>query len=263
MLSSFFDSHRILAIAHRGGARLRPENTLAAFDHAVSLEVDAIELDVRLSRDHDPVVIHDARLDRTTDATGPVSGLSVAELGRLDAGYRFGPDQGFPFRGQGVGIVTLREVLARFPFLPFIIEVKGESEELARRTIGVIVEMGAEGRVVVGGFNARSMRAARAAGPKLTTSACTPEVRWALYRSYLGLAPRPTGYRLFQVPEVKGATRVVSRRFVQAASRAGVPVQVWTVNEADDMRRLVEWGVRAIISDRPDTAVDVVQQLSR
>ena len=235
---------------------------MPAFEHAVSLGVDAIELDVRFSRDREPVVIHDDRLDRTTNAKGPVSHLSAAELRCVDAGCRFDPGLGFPMRDLGIGVVTLAEVLARFPDLPFIVEIKGDSEELARRTVGVIDEARAGGRVVIGGFNPVSMRAARRAGPTLTTSACTPEVRSALYRSFVRMRPKPTGYRLFQVPEIRGGTRVVSPRFVRAAVRAGVPVQVWTVNEADDMRRLVAWGVRAIISDRPDTAVAVVRGLS-
>jgi glycerophosphoryl diester phosphodiesterase len=262
MLSSFFAADRVLAIAHRGGARLQPENTAAAFDHAVAIGVDAIELDVRLSRDAEPVVIHDATLDRTTDRRGPVSARSVAELARVDAGFQFGAEAGYPARGQGLGILTLGEVLDRYRRLPLVIEIKGESRELAERTVAVIRAVDASDRVVIGGFNPVTMAAARRAGPELVTSAATPEVRWALYRSYVGLSPRPTGYRLFQVPETRGLRRVVSPRFVRAAARAGVPVQVWTVNEADAMRRLIAWGVRAIISDRPDTAVAVVRGLS-
>ncbi len=96
-------------IAHRGGSKLRPENTLAAFDHAVTLGVDAIECDVQLSRDGEVVVIHDATLDRTTDARGPVSSLSAAELGRVDAGFHFGAAQGHPCRGKGVYVPRLAE----------------------------------------------------------------------------------------------------------------------------------------------------------
>ena len=120
-------------------------------------------------------------------------------------------------------------------------------------------EAGATDRVVIGGFHAETMAAARAAGPELVTSASTPEVRRALYRSYVWVAPRPTGYRLFQVPEWRHGRRVVSRQFVRGATRAGVPVQVWTVNAEDAMRRLLAWGVRGLISDRPDVAVDVVK----
>src|SRR3569832_2003497 len=94
---------RLTAFAHRGCAGLRPENTRAAFAHAASLGVDGCELDVRLSRDGEVVVIHDATLERTTDADGPVSALTADELGRVDAGFRFKPEDGFPWRRRGQG----------------------------------------------------------------------------------------------------------------------------------------------------------------
>src|SRR5207244_43725 len=99
VVQSFLSLSHVTAIAHRGGSKLRPENTLVAFDHAVSLGVDAIECDVHLSRDRELVVIHDPTLDRTTDARGPVSAMSAAELARVDAGFRFGGDGRHPFRG--------------------------------------------------------------------------------------------------------------------------------------------------------------------
>src|SRR5262245_27778003 len=119
MFPPFSSPDNILTIAHRGGARLRPENTMAAFAHAVSLGVDAIELDVRLSRDREPVVIHDATLDRTTDAQGAVANLTAAELARVDAGARFAASGDIPARDRG--IVTLAEVLARWPQVPFVV----------------------------------------------------------------------------------------------------------------------------------------------
>ena len=96
-----------VVIAHRGGARLRPENTLEAFEHALTLGVDALECDVHLSRDGDAVVIHDPTLDRTTDARGPVRAWTAADLASVDAGYRFEVDAGFPFRGRGIGKALL------------------------------------------------------------------------------------------------------------------------------------------------------------
>src|SRR5262245_29945224 len=92
-----------VAIAHRGGSKRRPENTLVAFSHALSVGVDAVECDVRLSRDGQPVVIHDETLDRTTDRTGRVAALTAAELAQVDAAHHFGAAEGFPFRAHGVG----------------------------------------------------------------------------------------------------------------------------------------------------------------
>src|SRR6478672_9388970 len=101
MLDSVLSLDRLTTIAHRGGGKLRPENTLAAFDHALQLGVDAIECDVHLSRDGEVVVIHDPTLDRTTDASGQVSDMTAAELANVDAGFRFSSNGGFPYRDAG------------------------------------------------------------------------------------------------------------------------------------------------------------------
>src|SRR5579864_6919321 len=116
---------RVVAIAHRGGSRLRPENTLAAFDHALTLGVDGLECDVHLSSDGEVVVIHDDRLDRTTNASGPVAARTAADLGRLDAGFRFDEAAGFPYRGCGIGVPRLADLLDRAASVPLIIEIKG------------------------------------------------------------------------------------------------------------------------------------------
>src|SRR5262245_7223078 len=121
----------LVAIAHRGGSKLRPENTAVAFEHASTLGVDGFECDVHLSKDGEPVVIHDPTLDRTTDATGPVRALTAAELARVDAGHHFNPVAGFPFRGKAGGVPRLVDLLSRHRDLPWIIEIKGDRTETA------------------------------------------------------------------------------------------------------------------------------------
>src|SRR5438874_310131 len=95
-LSDLLSLSRVVVIAHRGGSKLRPENTMAAFDYGFALGADAVECDVHLSRDGEVVVIHDSTLDRTTDSTGPVAGLTADELARVDAGFRFGANAMYP-----------------------------------------------------------------------------------------------------------------------------------------------------------------------
>jgi len=245
-----------LVYAHRGGAALRPENTLAAFDHGLTLGADGLELDVHLSRDGVVVVHHDATLDRTTDATGPIAARSAADLAGVDAGYRFAPDAGvFPYRGQGWGVPTLRQVLSRYP-VPLIIELKTADPALARITVDEIRAAQAIERVTVGSFSYRAVREIRRLEPKIATGAAREETRWALYRSWVRWPVRDTAYREFQVPERAGGTTIVTPRFIDLAHGAGLPVKVWTVNERADIDRLLGWGVDGIISDRPDIAVD-------
>jgi glycerophosphoryl diester phosphodiesterase len=248
-------------IAHRGGSALRPENTFAAFDHGLSLGADGLELDVHLSRDGVVVVHHDATLERTTNGSGPVAACTASELAHLDAGYHFGPPR-FEFRGQAGGIPTLADVLRRYRGIPIIVELKVNDPAMAERTIDDIRAAGALDRVAVGSFGTRVLRAARAYEPNLITGSSKEETRLALYRSWVRWPVRHPAYDAYQVPEVAGTTRVVSPRFVQYAHESGVAVQVWTVDRADDMRRLISWGVDGIISDRPDIAVDVVRKLA-
>ena len=228
---------RPLVYAHRGGAALRPENTIDAFDHGLSVGADGLELDVHLSRDGVVVVHHDETLERTTDARGPIAAFTADELARVDAGYWF-----------------------RDPRL--IIELKVNDQELAARTIEEVRAADAVSRVALGSFGWRVLRAARTIEPRIPTGAAREETRWALYRSWIGWPLGKTAYREFQVPERSGKTMIVSPRFVAHAHRAGLAVKVWTVNDAEDMRRLLGWGADALISDRPDLAVEVVRSVA-
>jgi glycerophosphoryl diester phosphodiesterase len=256
-MKQFLDLDRRFAIAHRGGARRRPENTMTAFDDAVTLGVDAIELDVHLSRDQQPVVIHDPTLDRTTNTRGAVADYTADALRRCDAAYAFEDSGEFPFRGQDIGVPTLESVLRRHRDMPFMVELKGASAELAARAVDVVRRCDAVERVSFGSFSAVPLAVIRASGLPFITSAAVPEGLRALARSWFFVGPGRPAYQLFQVPEVRRGLRVVSPRFVRLARAAGLPVHVWVVNDADAMRRLLNWGVTGIISDRPDMAMKV------
>jgi glycerophosphoryl diester phosphodiesterase len=252
-----------LIYAHRGGAALRPENTIEAFDHGLALGADGLELDVHLSRDGIVVVHHDDTLERTTGSRGRIASYTADELAQVDAGYWFQPAGAvgeYPFRGAGIGVPTLRAVLERYRDTRLIVELKVNDPELARRTIDEIRAADAIDRVALGSFGWRVLNAARAYEPRIATGAAREETRWALYRSWVGLPLGRTRYREFQVPERAGATTIVTPHFVAHAHRAGVPVKVWTVNEASDMRRFLGWGADALISDRPDVAVGVIRE---
>ena len=249
-----------LVFAHRGGSKLRPENTVVAFDHGLACGADGLEFDVRLSSDGVPMVHHDETLDRTTSGTGPLSAMTAVQLEQVDAGHHFRSVHGEAFRGRGCRIPRLQDVLARYPGIPIIMELKGGDPDVARRAVALVRAAGAVGRVCFAGFSDTVVRAARSEGVDVVTSAARDEIRWFLYRSWFAVAPRRTIYQALQVPESAGMTRVVSPRFVRAARRAGLPVAVWTVDAPADMERLLSWGVRGVISDRPDLAVPVVRR---
>jgi glycerophosphoryl diester phosphodiesterase len=244
--------------AHRGGCDLGPENTIAAFDIGLASGADGLEFDVHLSSDGVAVVCHDETLDRTTGASGPVRARTAAELAQVDAGCRYRDPQGaYPFRQCGVGVPTLREVLARYPDIPIIVEMKVNTEAMGRAVAADVRAADAQDRVCAAGYGQRAIDAARAALPGMPTSACHAEVRMAVYRSMAGWPVRRVPYEMYQVPERAGIIPVATRRFIRHAHQAGLQIQVWTVDVEGDMRRLLEWGVDGLISNRPDLAVRV------
>lgn len=249
--------------AHRGGAALAPENTITAFDRGLACGADGLELDVCLSRDGVVVVHHDTRLERTTNLQGAVADRTAAELAKADAAFSFDASHGFPLRGRGIGVPTLADVLARYRDVPIVIELKDNRAELARRVIDVVRAANAPDRVCVGAVDLRVLRTLRALAPEVATGAAHAEVRWALYRSWCHWPVARARYCAYQVPERVGSTRVVSPRFVNEARRAGLAVQVWTVDAPDDARRLLTWGVDALITDRPDLTAPVVREHDR
>ena len=251
----FSDSPQVFA--HRGGCDLGPENTIAAFDIGMATGADGLELDVHLSADGIVVVHHDKTLDRTTNASGPIGARTAQELERVDAGYWFMRGDGYPFRGQGIGVPTLGAVLARYRGIPTIIEIKVYTAEMGQAVAEEIRRADALEYVCVAGYGLASARAARAALPGVAASAAQPEVRLAVYRSILRCPVRRAAYQTYQVPEWAEATRIVTPRFVRHAHAANLKVQVWTVDEEADMRRLLNWGIDGLISNRPDLAVRV------
>jgi len=229
-----------LVYAHRGGAALRPENTIAAFDHGLACGADGLEFDVHLARDGVVVIHHDETLDRTTTGRGRVADRTAAELEAFD-------------------VPALADVLGRYPDVPLIIELKGDSSELARRVVDLLRAAHAVERTALGCFYYGPLNTARAYEPALRTGASREETRWALYRSWIGWPLGTTAYHELQVPERSGLTKIVSPRFIRHAHKSRLPVKVWTVNDPDDMRRLVAWGVDALITDRPDLAVPIAR----
>ena len=243
------DPTRHPIIGHRGASGLAPENTIASFDLALAQGADAFEFDIRLTADAIPVVFHDATLDRTTDATGPISSRSLADLQPIDAGARFTADGvTFPYRGQGVRIPTLTEVLARYPDLPMLVELKlveaGEPVRLA------LLAAGAADRVVVASFHQRAVDPFRR--PPFLPGASRREIVDLALRSFLRLKPRDRGVVLYPVPDrYRGWIPVPTWRFVRNASIHGRPVHVWTINDVPTAEALWSIGCAGMITNFP------------
>lgn len=248
----FLDHPGPIAFAHRGGRGVAPENTLPAFESAIELGYRYLETDVHLTRDGILVVFHDPRLDRITDRTGAIEELGIADVEAADAGHAFSADGGitFPFRGRGVTVPRLEELLARWPQARVNIDPK--SDRCVVPLADLIERHCAWGRVCIGSFSDRRLRRIRALGRGRACTSMGPNaVRLARTMTTTGWMPRQAADCL-QVPISRGRIRIVTARLVAAAHRARLPVHVWTVNDEATMHELLELGADGIMSDELD-----------
>jgi glycerophosphoryl diester phosphodiesterase len=237
-------------IAHRGASGSAPENTMPAFQLALQQGADAIELDVRLTADGVPVVLHDAALDRTTDHRGLLRNHTLAELREIDAGARCTMDGGrtFPFRQGAIRIPTLADVLRGFPEVPVLVEIKEVAAQEAVRE--VVLEERAVERCVLASEQHAALEVFRK--PPFAVAASGAEIG-SLYRgTLLRRIPTQVVYRTLSVPERHRGLRVPTRAFVAAARRLGCPVHVWTINDPTTARRLWDTGVAGIVTNFPE-----------
>ncbi len=220
-------------VGHRGAAGTHPENTLPSFDAALGAGADAFELDVHAAKDGVPVVIHDPTLNRTTNATGPVSAMTSDQLRGVDA-------------GSGAYVPTLAEVLERYPTTPMIVEFKERA--VTHAVLALLRKLGAIDRVLLGAFDHSVLAPARTGEFHLSASRRETARVWVAARLGISIGGRFGG---FTVPERQGALRVVDSKFLRATVRSGKPVHVWMVDSVDDASRLRAMGVAGIITNFP------------
>ena len=237
----FLDHALPLAFAHRGGAEEYPENSLAAFRAATHMGFRYLETDVHLTADGVVVAFHDDVLDRVTDGSGAVADLMWDEL--RDA------------RIQGTEpIPTMAELFETFPDARFNIDAK--SEAVVEPLLALVRRQGAVDRVCIGAFDDARLARIRSS----MVGVCTVLGPNAIARLKAGSVRVPVGRvagDCAQVPVKHGRWTVVERRFVRAAHRRGLQVHVWTIDDADEMDRLLDLGVDGIMTDRPSVLRDV------
>ncbi len=258
----YLEGKKPLVMAHRGGGGLWPENTMYAFERAVAMGVDALEIDIHATADGEIVVMHDDRVDRLTDGAGPIKSYTLSELKKLDAGYRWTDDGGktYPYRGLGITIPTLEEVFAAFPGVRVNIDIKQAYPSIVAPFARLIHRYERLDSVLVGSFHFGQLTRFRNALPQAATAAGDREVLsfYALSRLLLSGAYLPRA-DAFQIPEYYGRMQIITPRFIRDAHAHNMQVHVWTVNEAADMRRLIDWGVDGIITDYPDRLLSIVE----
>lgn len=233
---------------------------MAAFAGALELGSDMIEMDVHLTADGVPVVIHDGAVDRTTDGAGPVSSFTSDQLKSLDAGYRFrsGSEARFPYRGTGVTVPTLREVFSAFPAAHIIVDAKDNDSRLADAMITLVREFDRADRTLLSSFHHDVLVHFRERAPEASTNGSERELKPLLVATWVffsGLIS-PT-YEAVLVPTHDGRIPVTTRRFIRGAQSRNLFVAAWTINDPDEMIALAARGINGIITDRPDLALTV------
>ena len=237
-------------IGHRGNRAHAPENTLESLRQAVALGVDAVEFDLRVTRDGTLVVIHDETLDRTTNGSGPVALRTVTELKGLDAGAGFTPDGGrtFPWRGRGVRVATFDEIIESLPReLPCIIELKTPA---ATELLRVAVRRhDIAHRIIVAAFD--PPRRARFAAPALRSVRARPMSSVWCFLRCCDDASLPSSSRRSASRRYWHGIPVPIAALARALRDSGTVIHVWTVNDPAYALRLWREGVQGILSDDP------------
>ena len=242
--SAFPYGNRPLNFGHRGASALAPENTLAAFQKAREMGAHGVELDVMLSTDGEVMVRHDNELERTTDGHGRVRDKTLTELKSLDAGSWFGPQ----FAGERIPM--LREVCI-WAAQDMLLNIELKSVAITRtpleeKTVAIVREFGLERRVVLSSFNPFSLRRVRQIAPELHTGLLYAEdLPIYLRRAWLRPLARPAALH----PHYP----MVTDSYLDWARGKGYRVNVWTVDVAAEMQRLIAQRVDTIITNRPDT----------
>jgi len=260
----YFDLPPPISIAHRGCAGEAPENTIVAFERALDQGAVVLESDLHASRDGVPVLIHDATVDRVTEGSGRVADLSADALQRLDAGHRFSPDGGrsHPYRDRGVRIPSLEEAFGKFPGIRFNLEIKAPSPRLLEATLELVAAHGRESlTLLTAGDDAimQRLRARLAAlAEPIAQGASERDIREFLSCAAAGKEPA-RGPMALQIPPDFGGQPLVDAALIDFAHARGIRVDVWTINDPAEMRRLLELGADGIITDYPGRLAGVIR----
>ncbi len=250
-MADFYHERPVINMGHRGAREAAPENTISSFQTAEAMGAHGIELDVMLSKDDRLIVIHDYDFDATTDGKGPVKEYTLAEIKKLDAGSWF--DESF----TGERIPILEEVIeALHPATLINIELKTESpatDGLENMVVEVIQKYDLYNRVVVSSFNPIALLRVKIADKKIPVGLLyAPDLPRYLSEGWLIAILRPEALH----PELK----MVDEDYMEWARKKGYRVNVWTVNEAADLKRMLDLEVDGIITDRPDLLLELMQE---
>jgi glycerophosphoryl diester phosphodiesterase len=263
-LQYYTGAPRTLVIAHQGGDGVWPGDTMFAFEKAVEIGADVLEMDAHITKDGQIVLMHNETVDDTTDGTGLIEDMTLAELKGLDAAYDWSIDGDitFPYRGRRIQVPALEELFQKFPQMRYLIEIKLTENPIDKPLCELIRKYGMQNKVIIGSFHDEAMRNFRTTCPEVATGASRGEVTSyvILGKIFLGGFISPE-YQALQVPWEKSESKgipIMTARFIREAHAKNLHVEPWTVNDPELMKQYIEWGVDGIITDRPDLLIEVL-----
>ena len=263
----YIGAPRALVIAHQGGDGVWPGDTLFAFEKAVEIGSDVLEMDAHITGDGRIVLMHDETVDDTTDGTGLIEDMSLDELKRLDAAYDWSTDDGvtFPFRGQEIQVPTLDEVFQKFSQMRYVIEIKLTQNPIDKPLCDLIRQYHMQDKVLVASFHDVAIKNFRSTCPEVATSASRTEVQnyvllgkaflWGFYFPKFQTIQPPWN------PEDSLGIQIMTQRFIRESHAKNIRVEPWTVNYPELMKQYIEWGVDGLITDRPDLMVGLLKDM--
>jgi glycerophosphoryl diester phosphodiesterase len=253
-------------IAHRGASGEAPENTLEAVRLAFEkYKVDMVEVDLRLSKDGVPIILHDETLDRTTDGKGPVSHYTVEEIKKKDAGFHFDPEKKgeFPYRGKGVTVPTFQELLKEYPNHGFFLEIKDENPRCVRKILSVIERSQGKGALTIGSFHGPVTREVRRLRPPYIRSVLSrDEVFWPYVKFRLGFTKFEPPCHRASLPRKDHGFQLDDRRWIEFLHHRGVKIYYWTIDDPGEMEALIDRDADGIMTNYPGRLNEVLEKQS-
>ena len=245
-----FKSNKPLVIAHRGDSSNFPENSFASMNNAVDLKVDMLETDIRLTKDKKLVIFHDEKLDRITNGNGLIIDYTLSELKE----FNLGSDQ-----NDNHKILSLEEFIEAFKDTKINIDIKDSCIDVIEILVSCIEKYNLYNNIIVSSFHDHQIKRFRKVLPNVKTGASPKEIKKFLIFMKFGLLflinPK---YYCFQVPMTHNSNQIVTPRFIRLAHKKNISVMVWTINEEDLMKYLIDVDADGIFTDRPKVLIDIL-----
>lgn len=261
-MKKFFENSPKL-LAHRGMPLEFPENTMISFKNAIEYGVDVVETDTHLTKDNQFVILHDADISRVSNGIGLIIDYTLDELKHFDAGYYFTQDEGktFPFRDKGITFMGLEEALKTYPNQKFNVDLKDNNPKQVKIYVDLIRKCNAEERVCTGSQYTKNLIEVRKALPEMATSFSAGEVFKFHMKNKTGrLGNKKWSGDALQIPIKMAGMRFVTEKSIKKMHERDLILQVWTINEVEEMEKLLKMNVDGIFTDKPRLLKEVIEK---